>query len=99
MSIEDDIKQKWKELINRDHKAKITKKGEVIQVIFDNDMAINQGRWDAVDEIANYMNCLPNDIMTSRNGNLLTIESGEDFLKWFGPITRFGKMKRWWKGG
>jgi len=68
-------------------------------VKFDKDMALNQGRWDSVDEIANYINCLPNDMMTSRNGNLLTIESGEDFLEWFGPITRFGKFKRWWKGG
>ena len=95
----DSGRRKWNELIKRDKKAGIKRKGDVIQVKFDKDMALNQGRWDSVDEIANYINCLPNDMMTSRNGNLLTIESGEDFLEWFGPITRFGKFKRWWKGG
>ena len=71
---------------------------DVVQVKFDEDMSLNQGRWDSVDEVANYISCLPNDIMTSRNGNLLTIESAGDFLEWYGPITRIGKFKRWITG-
>ena len=94
----DSGRRKWKELIERDGKAKIKKKGEVVQVKFDEDMSLNQGRWDSVDEVANYISCLPNDIMTSRNGNLLTIESAGDFLEWYGPITRIGKFKRWITG-
>jgi len=95
----DSGRRKWKELIERDGKAQIKKKGDIVQVKFDEDMSLNQGRWDSVDEVANYISCLPNDIMTSRNGNLLTIESAEDFLEWYGPITRIGKFKRWITGG
>lgn len=95
----DSGKQKWLDLVHRDGKARITKKKNIVQIHFDKEMARAEMKWGSVDEITNFINCLPNDMMTSRNGTLLTIESGEDFLEWFGPITRFGKFKRWWKGG
>jgi hypothetical protein len=95
----DSGKQKWSELINQASKAKIRKKGSTVQVQFDQDMAIAPAKYGSTDEITKYINYLPNNMMYTRNGTLLTIDSGQDFLEWFGPITRIGKMKRWIAGG
>ena len=94
----DSGKQKWSELINQASKAKIRKKGSTVQVQFDQDMAIAPAKYGSTDEITKYINYLPNNMMYTRNGTLLTIDSGQDFLEWFGPITRIGKMKRWIAG-
>ena len=95
----DSGKQKWSELINQASKAKIRNKGSAVQVQFDQDMAIAPAKYGFTDEITKYINYLPNNMMYTRNGTLLTIDSGQDFLEWFGPVTRLGKMKRWFTGG
>ena len=95
----DSGKQKWHELVYHANKAKIANKGNTIQIQFDHDMAVIPTKYGSTDEITKYINFLPNNMMYTRNGTLVTVDSGQDFLDWFGPITRFGRLKKWWKGG
>ena len=84
----------WYDLVKRDRKARLKMNGNALQIKFDEDMKTG--------EINCYLKCLPNDLLRSRNGNLVTIDPPEDFIAWFGPINRVDALRTrvadWWGG-
>ena len=84
----------WYDLVKRDRKARLKMNGNALQIKFDEDMKTG--------EINRYLKCLPNDLLRSRNGNLVTIDPPEDFIAWFGPINRVDALRTrvvdWWGG-